>query len=32
MIIFNKVSVKAILQEYAWAAKYKEKEVSVAAY
>ena len=32
MATFNKVSAKAILQEYARAANYIEKEVSVAAY
>ena len=32
MAIFNKVSAKAILQEYAQAANYTKREVSVAAY
>ena len=32
MAIFNKILIKAILQEYAQAANYTEKEVSVAAY
>ena len=32
MATFNKVSVKAILQEYARAANYTEREVLVAAY
>ena len=32
MAIFNKVLVKAILQEYTQAANYMKKEVLVAAY
>ena len=32
MATFNKVLAKAILQEYARAADYTEREISVAAY
>ena len=32
MATFNKVSAKAILQEYTWAADYTEREILVAAY
>ena len=32
MATFNKVLIKAILQEYAQAAKYTKKEVLVAVY
>ena len=32
MVTFNKISVKAILQEYAQAANYIKREVLVAAY
>ena len=32
MAIFNKISAKAILQEYARTANYTEKEVLVAVY
>ena len=32
MATFNKISAKAILQEYARAANYTEREVLVAAY
>ena len=32
MATFNKISVKAILQEYTQAADYTEKEILIAAY
>ena len=32
MATFNKILAKAILQEYAWAANYTEKEALVVAY